>query len=105
MEPTIRDIVVWVDDVALSTAQIQKVYDWRITLWGALSNAILTAVFFIIATALVETYKETLKLAHFWSAVGAVALLYCGSYVFCRFKIRQLRREFVVLYTLLLELA
>jgi hypothetical protein len=30
MEPTVHEIVVWVDDVALSIGQIQKAYDWSV---------------------------------------------------------------------------
>ena len=105
MEPTVRDIVLWVDDVTLSSGQVQKTYDWRIAQWGALSNAILTAVFFLLATSLVETYKQTLKLPHFWWWVGGVSFLYGCSYLFCRWRIRRLRQEFLALYTLLLEVA
>jgi len=104
MEPTVYDIVVWADDVGLSSGQVQKAYDWRIAQWGALSNAILTAVFFLFASGLIETYKQTLKLPHFWSWVGSALCLYGLCYVFCRWRIRQLRREFLTLYTLLLEI-
>jgi ABC-type transport system involved in cytochrome c biogenesis permease subunit len=105
MEPTVHDLVVWGDDVALSTGQLQKAFDWRITQWATLSNAILTAIFFLITTGLVETYKQTLKLRYFWAWVGAAVLIYCCSYLFCRLKIRRLRREFLALYTLLQEIA
>lgn len=94
----------WVDDVALSTGQIQKAYDWSIAQWSTLGNAILTAVFFLIATGLVETYKKTLQLPHFWSWVGGIATLYLASYAFCRLRIHRLRCEFLELYTLLQEL-
>jgi hypothetical protein len=104
MEPTVHEIVVWVDDVALSISQIQKSYDWSIAQWATLGNAILTAVFVLIATGLVETFKKTLQLPHFWSLVSGIALLYLASYAFCRLRIERLRREFLVLYTLLEEL-
>jgi hypothetical protein len=105
MEPAVSDIVMWVDDVTMSSAQLQKAYDWRIAQWATLSNTILTAVFFLLATALVETYKETFKRPHLWWWVVGISLTYLCSYLFCRWKIRQLGREFLGLYTLLLELA
>lgn len=105
MEPTIRDIVTWVDDVTLSAGQVQKAYDWRVAQWATFSNAILTAIFALIATALIDTYQETIKRPHLWWWVGAVSLIYFCSYLFCRWRIRELRREFLALYTLLLELA
>jgi hypothetical protein len=104
MEPSNHEIVVWVDEVAVSIGQIQKSYDWSIAQWATLGNAILTAVFVLIATGLVETYKKTLQLPHFWSWVAGIAMLYLASYAFCRFRIERLRREFLELYTLLQEL-
>jgi hypothetical protein len=105
MEPTVHDLVVWMDDVALSAGQIQKAYDWRVAQWSTLSNAILTAIFFLVTTGLVETYKQTLKLRYFWAWVGAAVLIYGSSYLFCRLRIRKLQREFLALYTLLQEIA
>jgi hypothetical protein len=105
MEPTVRDLVVWADDVGLSSGQLQKAYEWRIAQWSALSTAILTAVFFLIATALVELYKQTLRLPHFGLWVGPGVVGYGCSYIFCRWRIQRLRQEFLALYTLLLEFA
>lgn len=105
MKPTVGDVVIWADDVALSSGQMQKAYDWRIAQWATLSNAILTAIFVLIGSALVEIYKRSLQLPHFgWLAGGTVAV-YVLCYGFCRWKIRRLRQEFLALYTLLLEIA
>ena len=104
MEPTIHDVVIWADDVTLSSGQIQKAYDWRIAQWGTLANAVLTAVFFLMASALIETYKETLKLPHFWVWVTFATFIYGCIYALCRFRIKRLRQEFLALYTLLLEI-
>lgn len=102
MEPTIFDLVRWADDVPLSAGQIQKAYDWRITQWAALGNAILAAVFAFLSSAIIESYKQSLKLPHFWLLVGGATLLYVSCYAFCRFRIIRLRQEFLALYTFLL---
>jgi ABC-type transport system involved in cytochrome c biogenesis permease subunit len=104
MGPTVHDVITWADNVELSTAQIQKAYDWRIAQWATFANAILTAIFGFLSSALIEAYKETLKLPHFWSVVGAGTLAYACIYGFCRFRIARLQQEFLALYTLLLEI-
>jgi len=90
MEPTVYDVLTWADDVNLSIAQVQKAYDWRIAQRAAFANAVLTAIFAFLSSAVIETYKET--------------VVYFGIYLFFRWEIRRLRQEFLALYTLLLDI-
>lgn len=100
------DLLIWPDDLAVSSAQIQKAYDWSITQWASFGNAILTAIFGLLASALVETYRmvqthDPHRDIVFWVAVGVTVLVYLAVYAFCRWKILRLRQEFLALYTLL----
>ncbi|PYV70491.1 MAG: hypothetical protein DMG97_19155 [Acidobacteria bacterium] len=104
MEPTVYDVLTWADDVNLSIAQVQKAYDWRIAQRAAFANAVLTAIFAFLSSAVIETYKETLRIPHFWTLVAIGTVVYFGIYLFFRWEIRRLRQEFLALYTLLLDI-
>jgi hypothetical protein len=104
MEPTIRDLVIWADNVELSSNQLQKAYDWRIAQWATFGNVVLTAIFGLLSSAVIETFKATIILPDFWSEIGAATLAYSLIYAFCRLRIVTLRQEFMALYTLLEEI-
>jgi hypothetical protein len=108
MDFTILDLLIWPDDLTVSSAQIQKGYDWDITQWATFGNAVLTAIFGLLASALVETYKNPKHNwqadESFWMLVGITAFEYALIYVFCRLRIVNLRKEFLSLYTLLLAI-
>ena len=104
MEPTIQDIASWVADVALSSGQLQKAYDWQIAQWSGLANAIVVSTLALLSSALIESFKDTLRYPHFWSVVVAGTLAYVCIYVLCRLRIHRLRQEFLALYTLLMEI-
>lgn len=101
MNPTIGEILAWVDNLPSSADQIQKAYDWRISQWATFGNAVITALFALLLSAVVEWYKEPMKYPHFWLIVAGNASSYLVAYALCRFRIATLQREFIALYTLL----
>jgi hypothetical protein len=104
-DPTVRDLLIWAADPSESAEQLQKAYDWRVAQWSALANTIATAVLGLFTSAFVESYKGTVAVPGFWEQLGYASMLFALSYLFCRLKIHILRKEFLALYTLLLEIS
>lgn len=101
MVPTLNDVLIWAEDVPLSTAQVQKAYDWRISQQAGIANAALVAMFTLITSSVIEGMKQTLSHQHSWIVIVAGELAFGGIYLVARLRIRALRQEFLAFYSLL----
>ena len=102
---TFGEIVRLARDVPLSTAQLQKAYDWEISQWSDFGKAILGASLAFLSGVALETLKQSPTLSSDQTLLlssGLAASLFL--YAVCYEKTKRLRVEFLQLYRLLLLL-
>jgi len=103
---TIGMIFNWGRNADTAIAQITKEYEWRIAQWSALGSALLTAGLAFLSTVAVSAFKGEFKMELTVVMPIIVLGIICTaqSYILCQMTINRLRREFLYLYDLLLEL-
>ena len=98
------DVLDWAEEIGTSANQLQKAYDWEISQWSTLGNAVLAALLAFLSACTLEIMKQTLKSSHVAAIMIAGVATSIALYVICRVRIAKLKNEFLLLYTLVAHL-
>jgi len=98
------DLFMFLKDLSVSMNQLQKNYDWNISQWSTLANAVLTAMLSIVATCVVEYFKGSIPRPQVAIVAAAAIAVSFPLYVKCQSEIARLRSEFEGLHSLLMFL-
>lgn len=103
---TVGDVLRWSQELATSSSQIQKAYEWEIAQWSGFATVVLTATLGFLSATVLEVLKNPslLLTREAVSLVGLGVVASLALYGLAQYQIDRLRREFVRLYSLLIIL-